>query len=374
MPNVHDENMHDILQEAAPPSDARVPDSAEEVALEAEIVELPADADGEELDAELVEAEVEGDEQHDAESRPSVHGRLAKPHKPKHAAEGKKAQRKERRPGFARRVVLGVIVSVLALLLVGTGLFCWQKWMRFDDSLDIQGVWKVQATGDTIVFDGRELKLTKGIAYEYRLDTSDKAIAYNFGEFEGGGHYYFSADRQMLIIIDGDERLGALAEVGFLPGELVENDDATDNKTVLAKVSNDTSAEPSGTATGVATGRTTGEREYLVKPEPSSSDKKKSKSTKSEDDEDAEHRGFVDEDGDGYDDETGLEYEDFLASRAEAAFIDEDEDGYDDVTGLEYDEFLAEYGVDSEDGESADDESYDEEDEDAWVDDGEDDE
>ena len=314
---------------------------AQQAAADASVVEAEAVPDAvveaEEADAEVVEAEpVEA-------KRPSVNGHLAKPKK-------KKAKEpKARKPINAKRVrhvICGIIVAVLVALLVGVGLFCWQKWMRFDDSADIQGVWKVQSTGDTIVFDKRNLKLTRGISYEYRLDANEKAITYVFGELSGGGHYYFSGDRQTLIIIDGDERLGTLAEVGFLPEDLVNNDDATDNKTVLVKVSDDTTAEPSGTATGVTAGVAPGEREYVLKPEPSSSSsssKKKSSSSSEDDDEDLdeENRGFVDQDGDGYDDETDLDYESFM-----------EEYGPNDEDGDDSDEF------EDEDQDSADDEEY----------------
>ena len=374
MPNAHDADIRQDTPDAPAPGDAVVVapnvdvDARTEV-IEAEVLDAedadkaePMDPDaGDELDAELVEGDSE-DADATAGARPSVSGRLAKPHKTKDA-DAKHARRKERRPGFARRVALGIIVALLAALLVGMGLFCWQKWMRFDDAADIQGVWKVQSTGDTIVFNGRDLKLTKGISYEYRLDEQEKTITYSFGEYAGGGHYYFSGDRQVLIIIDGDERLGSLAEVGFLPEDIVENDDANDEKTVLVKVSDDTSAEPSGTATGVSTGKTMGEREYVVKPEPStssSSEKKKSKSTKSEEDEEEsdKDRGFVDEDGDGYDDETDLEYEDFLEYQQSLQDEDkaDDEDAEDEDEGASEDE---EADVDAEwTGEADDEEEY----------------
>ena len=364
MANAHDEDIRDVDRDATAPVDEPVPDAVAEpvdAVVDAEVVDGDVADEAVVLEGELVDdasSDAESDDvEAEPDARPSVHGRLAKPHKAKPDGPAH-APRKKHRPGFVRRIVLAIILFVLAALLICTGLFCWQKWMRFDDAADIQGVWKVQATGDTIVFDGRDLKLTKGISYEYRINDQDKVITYSFGEYAGGGHYYFSGDRQTLIIIDGDERLDTLAEVGFLPNDLVENDDANDNKTVLAKVSSDTSAEPSGTATGVAAGRTSGEREYVVKPEPSSSSsssKKKSHSTKSEDDEeDAEHRGFVDEDGDGYDDETDLDYEEFLEYQ-ESLNADENADDEDaELDGDTADE--DESDADEWDGENPDDE------------------
>lgn len=341
MPDARDE--HDL---SAEPANAASDDA---IVVDAELVDADSEdgkpAAGETaseapqasiVDAEVVEAgpageEGGGDSAEDpgAGNRPSVHGRLAKPRKRKRGkdvetgdADGELGGRKKADPAKVRRILLVAVMAVLAAILVVAGLFCWQKWMRFDDAADIQGVWKVQSTGDTIVFDGNKLKLTKGISYEYELDAGEKTIAYRFGDLAGGGHYYFSGDRKMLIIVEGEERLGVLAEAGFLPAEMVEHDDANDDKTVLAKVSGDTSAEPSGKATGVAHGGKTGEREYVVEPEPepssssSSGSKKSSSSHKDEeDDEDAEHDGFVDEDGDGYDDYSGLDYEEFYAER-----------------------------------------------------------
>ena len=331
------------LVDAAPVDDAPAAGEAAAAAPQEPIV-----------DAEVVEADSAGEEgggdsaeDPGAGNRPSVHGRLAKPRKRKRGkdaetgdADGESGGRKKADPAKVRRILLVFVTAVAAAALVAAGLFCWQKWMRFDDAADIQGVWKVQSTGDTIVFDGGKLKLTKGISYEYELDAGDKTIAYTFGDLSGGGHYYFSGDRKTLVIVEGDERLGILAEAGFLPAGVVEHDDANDDKTVLAKVSDDTSAEPSGKATGVAHGGKTGEREYVVEPEPepsssSSSGAKKSSSSHKddEDDEDAEHDGFVDEDGDGYDDYSGLDYEEFYADSDDADGESEDgepEDGESD--------------------------------------------
>ena len=367
MPDMHD---NQNLDDAATTVPAEVVVPATDEVLDAELVveEAPTAKEEEGATAETAD-ETSDEEAESAEGqRPSFHGHKAIPH-----AHEQKAKRKRKpykpNPKLIRRVLLGLIVAILLAILVGTSLFCWQKWMRFDDTADIQGVWKVEATGDTIVFDGRKLKLTKGISYEYRMNTDDKLIAYTFGELEGGGHYYFSGDRTKLIIIDGDERLDAFAEVGFLPEDLLEHDDATDNKTVLTKVSDDTSAEPSGTATGVSTGHAAGEREYVVKPEPSSSsssssEKKKSKS--SSESEDDESRGFVDEDGDGYDDETGLDYDEFRESRnADDSDDAEDEGAEDDSDDAEddssegdesEDEWDADYDADYAD--ESDDEFY----------------
>jgi len=371
MPDTHDETIENLNAADA------------EGAVRAEIVDAELVVDAVEVDAEIVDAEVDAevvdaeaaDEDDSAEGkRPSVHGRRAKPRKGKEGGSKSKPKR-ERKPISAklvRRILLGSIVFVLVAALVGAGLFCWQKWMRFDDAADIQGVWKVQSTGDTIVFDAHKLKLTRGISYEYTLDKDEKTISYTFADLEGGGHYYFSGGRDMLVIIDGDEQLGMLAEAGFLPASLVEQDDPNDNKTVLAKVSDDTSAQPSGTATGVSAIGPTGEREYVMNPEPepstsSSTEKKKSRSSDESEESDEEsserdsdeHTGFVDEDGDGYDDVTGLDYEEFYESQENPDGSEgESEDGSEDES-----EDASEENPEGEEylDEGLEDESYDDE-------------
>lgn len=237
---------------------------------------------------------------------------------------------------MGRRILGAVILLCVVGCAVCACLFCWQKWWRFDDEADICGSWKVVATGDSIVFDSRELKLTKSISYDYRLDTDAKTITYTFGQMEGGGHYYFSGDRQTLVIIDGDETLGLLAEAGFLPERVIANDEASDNRTVLTKLSNDTTAEPSGNGNGISRGNTNqGEREFVMWPDPVSSSSSGSKSSSSSRDRD--------------NDEDANEYEDEKSSRSSS--LDEDEE---DETNLD------------EDAESLDGESTDEED---WIED-----
>lgn len=220
----------------------------------------------------------------------------------------------------ARRIVIGIIVGVLAVAIVAAGLFCWQKWLRYDDASDIRGEWRSASTGGTIVFDGRDLKLTKGISYAYELDTDEKTIAFSFGELSGGGRYYFNDARDTLIIVEGGGKLGLLAEIGFLPEDLLDGEGADEGVTVLSKVSDDVDAEPSGTAIGISGGSSSGEREYVAPSAPSESSSS-SGSSRDEDD-DSDSAEFVDDDGDGYDDETGLDHDEFSAQ-----FEDEDGEG-----------------------------------------------
>ena len=339
MPDTHDEHLEEAAVEAVLVDDAsEVVDATvveDDAAVDADVV---VDAESAEESGRPSVSEKDKQRAHArAKKDASDPGEESEESAPQEKPKKPKKERKPANPRTVRRVVFAIISLVLILALVAVALFCWQKWMRYDDTTDIKGVWKVQSTGDTIVFDAHKLKLTKGISYDYRLDTDQKTIAYSFGDLEGGGHYYFGMERDVLVIIDGDETFNLLAEVGFLPSEVVENDDPADAITVLSKLSDDTKAEPSGTANGVSAGAATGEREYVVKPEPSSSSssekKKKSKSSRSEDedDEEREHRGFVDEDGDGYDDYTDLEYEDFMEQIGDEKAADEDAESEDEA-------------------------------------------
>ncbi len=316
----------------------------------------PSDSEGEILDAELVEEDessaADGDvaaadddaantgdnaagEDGDSDSDAQASG---KKRRSVRDAQGKQGKR-------PRRILLICVAVLLAVALVLAGLFCWQKWLRFDDAADIQGSWQVQEGGESIVFDGRDMKITKAISYEYRLDTEAKTISYQFGELSGAGHYYFSADRQTLVILENGEQAGLLAEAGFLPQELLDRA-GEDGVIVLTKLSDNADVEPSSNATGISDA-TTGEREYVGQQVPESSSSSasssssgshkgsSSSSSSSSSDTDDSNRGFVDSDGDGYDDESGLDYEDFMAQRESG---DEDSDDYADSAEDGYDE------------------------------------
>lgn len=246
-----------------------------------------------------------------------------------------------KKPGMRRwRKVLPFLVVLLLFVsfVACSFLFCWQKWWRYDDAADIKGAWKVEATGDIVVFDGRDLKITNTISYDYRLDQQGKRIWYTFGELEGGGRYYFDASRGRLVIFDGERDLGLLAEIGFLPGDVLETDTATDEMTVLSKVSDDTNAVPTGRTSGASGGVTSrGERDFVMIPDPepsssSSSSEKKSSSSSSDEDEDGDSSkkrpsgdSDAEEDEEGLDeeDEQGLDEED-----EESLGEEEDEEGY----------------------------------------------
>lgn len=278
---------------------------------------------------------------------------------------------REDAPKKRRHWPLVAVVSLLVLCAVCALLFCWQKWWRFDDAADIQGEWQVVATGDTIVLDGHKLKLTTSVSYDYRLDVQDKTIEYSFGDLVGGGHYYLDASRRTLVIIDGDDELGLLAEVGFLPGDVLDADTADDEVTVLQKVSDNTSAQPSGQGGGLAGGTTTrGEREFMASPEPepssSSSSTRKRGSSSADDDEDdsaSSKRSHDAEDADmDEDDELDADSGEY-----------DDEDGYDDEEGAdEYsdDEDSDGYGEDDGyyDDEYGEDDGYSDDDDDAYLD------
>lgn len=199
------------------------------------------------------------------------------------ATRRKKVPSGNGKPSGRRRAwPLALVAMVFLLIIAGTALFCWQKWWGADDYEDIKGVWKVEATGDTVVFDAHNLKLTTSISYEYRLDTQAKTIAYSFGTLEGGGRYYFDTERERLLIVEDGQDLGLLANMGFLPEDVLAADTADDAITVLAKVSSDTAAQPSGRGSGLAGANAShGEREYVVAPDPEPSSSSSSKRAKS---------------------------------------------------------------------------------------------
>lgn len=94
-----------------------------------------------------------------------------------------------------------LVVLLIAALIVGA--FSWYRWLAFDDARDIQGSWQVAGSDVTISIDGEAIRITDDVAYSYALDSGEKSLALSFGEYAGGGHYWFTADRQTLVFADG---------------------------------------------------------------------------------------------------------------------------------------------------------------------------
>lgn len=135
------------------------------------------------------------------------------------------------------------LVALIVVILVG-GLFAWQRWFRFDDASDIQGVWKVNAANETMVIDASQMNLVNGVSYAYTLDTWGKTISFSFSNLSGSGSYYFSGDRQRLVIGEGGSTANILVQLGLQEDANVVNDTMDDSTTVLTKISNDTAATP----------------------------------------------------------------------------------------------------------------------------------
>ncbi len=117
------------------------------------------------------------------------------------AQEAEAARRNAKR---RRRLI--VLASVAAVLVTVAGILSWQRWWQFDDAADIQGSWEAaQSKGVAhISINEHVLQLSSDVAYSYTLDTTAKTITYTFGDMEGHGRYWFSADRDTLVIVDGD--------------------------------------------------------------------------------------------------------------------------------------------------------------------------
>lgn len=121
--------------------------------------------------------------------------------KAKTAKEKKRSKAKDKprasKGKIAVRVILIVIVLSLATFVAAVS---WDRWFRYDDSADIQGEWIVSGKSATTVIDGETIRLTNDVSYEYSLDTWDKTIAFTFSKLNGLGTYWFSDDRQQLVI------------------------------------------------------------------------------------------------------------------------------------------------------------------------------
>lgn len=107
--------------------------------------------------------------------------------------------------GFGRRIVAGVLVALFIMLILVGAAFSWNRWFRYNDAVDFQGEWQAHETTTVVVIDSKAVKLTEDVSYTYVLDTGAKTISFSFGDLQGQGRYYFSADRSQLIIEDGED-------------------------------------------------------------------------------------------------------------------------------------------------------------------------
>ncbi len=96
------------------------------------------------------------------------------------------------------------VVVIMAAIITLTSLFVWDRWYRFDDSEDLQGVWYVIGTDVPITITADQIRFTSDTAYSYTIDEESKSITYSLGNLDGSGHYTFKDDRQVLILTDGE--------------------------------------------------------------------------------------------------------------------------------------------------------------------------
>jgi hypothetical protein len=96
-----------------------------------------------------------------------------------------------------------LVLSMVGVLVLVIALFSWLRWFGVDDAKDMQGTWYASSLGVAVEIDGSTIKITEDVAYSYTLDATAKTFALSFGEYAGGGHYWFSPDRQTLVFIDG---------------------------------------------------------------------------------------------------------------------------------------------------------------------------
>ncbi len=100
------------------------------------------------------------------------------------------------------RKVVAIVSVVLVALAVATSVLAWNQWLRYDDAADIQGTWRVEGSAATFTVTGSEIQLTSDVSYPYTLDTFAKTISFSFGNYEGGGSYVFSPERDVLTITE----------------------------------------------------------------------------------------------------------------------------------------------------------------------------
>lgn len=128
-------------------------------------------------------------------------GTIQKDRKRRAPGTGKESSAKKPRKRFGRTVII-VLVAILCVYLLG---FSWNQWMRGDDEIDIQGVWQIAGTENTVTITQDYIQLTPDVKYPYTVDTAAKTITFTFADLSGTGRYRFSIDRNQLAIIEGPD-------------------------------------------------------------------------------------------------------------------------------------------------------------------------
>lgn len=125
------------------------------------------------------------------------------------SAKRRRARRDGNQAGDAPRKVkhhvgLYIVVALVAIVFAVTALFSWDRWLHYDDAVDLQGEWTVAGGSGTVTIDGGSIHLTDAEAYSYTMDSGAKTLSFTFGDLNGTARYRFSADRSQLAIQDGD--------------------------------------------------------------------------------------------------------------------------------------------------------------------------
>lgn len=119
----------------------------------------------------------------------------------------KKAKRKRMSKKRKRNLWLGAACAVIVLCLVGScAIISWERWFRFDDAQDIQDSWVDAKTNVAVTIDAENINLPENVSYAYTLDTGGKSITFSFAQLQGEAMYLFSADRNVLYIVEGEKR------------------------------------------------------------------------------------------------------------------------------------------------------------------------
>ena len=131
-------------------------------------------------------------------------------HEPEVPDDSGPSRRRVAQPRVPRKgkAALIAVAVVAVIILVAAGAFAWNRWLRFDDHADMQGQWYVVGTTVPVSIDEGSIRLTDDVTYHYQINAQDKTIRYTFGPMEGQGRYWFSGDRQYLVITDGDKFTG----------------------------------------------------------------------------------------------------------------------------------------------------------------------
>ena len=165
------------------------------------------------------------------------------------------------------RIALTLIALILAIVMVGCGIFSWNRWLRYNDEADFEGQWYVYGTNTPVLIENEHIRIKDDVSYRYTLDTIDKKVMFTFGGVKGQGRYWFTLDRSCLVIEDGQ---GFTIVDTFVADLLLTLQDLTasltgqgyvlpsgDNYTVLSRVPNAGTARvsvSSGSASSAASG------------------------------------------------------------------------------------------------------------------------